>query len=156
MCCNKHSLRLDLLLLSWTCCHHSISITFFYLDMLFSAIYSFYESHNKDRAWGAFCNNDLPPRSLFGYSWTDSLTELYRDFYFTCDNNGVYGVLTGIESHHYNGDRQYRFECAYFQNKTLTGCGSSIYKNKGESWYQVNPTNKYLIGLDSVYDSGIK
>ena len=156
MCCTKHSLRVDLLLISWTCCHHSILITFFHLGMLFSAIYSFYESHNKDRAWGAFCNNDLPPRSLFEYSWTKNLTKLYRNFYFTCGKSGVYGVLTGIESHYYNGDRQYRFECAYFRNKTLTGCGSSIYKNTGESWYQVNPANRYLIGLDSVYDSGIK
>ena len=136
------------------CYHQSNSVSKFHLDTLFDRIDSLYYDYKKDRQWYGFCNKHVPYGSLSGYQWHNYQNHFFQGFQFICGYDGK--VLTGIFSDYRDGDRIYGFECAQSQFKTAYGCEVNQYTTSGQSWSKSIPSNMYLIGIDSRYDSSIK
>ena len=72
-----------------------------------------------------YCSLAVPHGPL-GERSLKGVNKFYKDFQFTCNKNGVYGVLFGIDSVYRYGDRQCYFSCAYFSNKKIQNCKSSV------------------------------
>lgn len=87
------------------------------------------------------CTIKLPPGSLQRYRWYNFESMPKEDFHFECNRNEV---LTGIQSFDREGDRMYRFGCAYSE---------SSYTVVGASWHMYVPDNMSLVGINSHYKS---
>ena len=96
------------------------------------------------------CTIKLPPGSLQRYRCYNFESRPKEDFHFECNRNEV---LTGIQSFDREGDRMYRFECAYFRYKKAGACSESSYTVMGESWHMYVPDNMSLAGINSHYKS---
>ena len=94
------------------------------------------------------CTRKLPTGSLQRYYWSNFESRPKEDFHFECNRNEV---LIGIQSFYREGDRIYRFECAYFQYKNKKYCFESDYTVVGESWHMHVPKDMSLVGINSHY-----
>ena len=98
-----------------------------------------------------YCNLAVPHDPL-GERSLKGVNKFYKDFQFTCNKNGVYGVLFGIDSVYRYGDRQHYFSCAYFSNKKIQNCKSSGYNGIRERSGKRTSRSYYLVEIDRCYD----